>query len=510
MLTEIKIPPGMAQNGTKYQNRGRWVDGNLIRFHQGTVRPIGGWSPLLNGSAVAQTVSAYGRAALSYRGLNGAAQAVFGCYDKLFAWSLGVKTDITPSDLAAGFRDTGVSGGGYGQGAYGAGPFGQGVGTTVQVADVWHFDTFGDYLVACYPTDGRILLWNRNTATDAAEIDADAPTSCRGVVVSPERFVVALCAGGDGRTIEWCDQENYATWDWAAPAAGSQAGRWTFEGEGTLIGARRGKKETLFWTTKDLHAMRYIGGTLVHSFEQVGYGCGLVGPQAVAMLGSKAIWMSYNGFYMYDGFVTPLPCDVQDEIFSNVETSQGIKVQAIVNDDWNEVTWLYPTVGSNECDAYVTYNWAEQTWTTGRMDRTAGCARGAFDYPIYVATNGALMEHEKGHTFLNTGVVLGVTPSATYATPFLESAPVQMDAGDRTADVVAIVPDEKTLGDVQVSVYTAYYPTETEILRGPYTLANPTSVRWTARQMRLRLDQVRAADWRFGTLRVDVEQGSRR
>lgn len=498
MLTDIKIPAGFARNGTKYQNRGRWVNGNHVRFAQGTVRPRGGWAVLEDASGNDQTVSGKARAGLSYTGANGLPQAVIGTHTKLYGWSERVLTDITPADLVAGDADSSYTGGSYGSGTYGTGPFGTGGGTGFSPADVWHLDNFGEYLVACLPSDGRILLWDRNATHDAAEIDPDAPTSCWGVVVTPERFVVALGANGDRRSLVWCDIEDYTVWDYAAPAPGSQSGSFTITGEGALMAGRRATKETLIWTTRDLYAMRYIDSTLVYGFTQVGANCGLIGPQACAVVGTKAFWMGANSFYMYDGYTRPLPCEVQDAIFSDVEATQGIKVQCIVFEDWNEVMWLYPSAGSNECDSYAVYNWEEQHWTTGSFDRVAGCSKGGFGYPIMADSAGNLYEHERGHLY-------GGSDS-----PYIESAPIQLSDGDRVVDVTAFMPDEKALGDVSLYVYTAYNPTETEVLRGPYSLTNPTSVRWTARQIRVKLVQNVATDWRYGVLRADVQQGSRR
>ena len=36
--------PGVRTNGTDYSNKGRYIDSDLIRFHNGNVRPIGGWT----------------------------------------------------------------------------------------------------------------------------------------------------------------------------------------------------------------------------------------------------------------------------------------------------------------------------------------------------------------------------------------------------------------------------------------------------------------------------------
>ena len=39
-------PPGIVTNGTDYANKGRWTDGDLVRFENGYLRPIGGWTKL--------------------------------------------------------------------------------------------------------------------------------------------------------------------------------------------------------------------------------------------------------------------------------------------------------------------------------------------------------------------------------------------------------------------------------------------------------------------------------
>jgi len=45
-LIPIKIPPGFFRNATQYQSKNRWYKGNLVRFSEGRIRPIGGWQRL--------------------------------------------------------------------------------------------------------------------------------------------------------------------------------------------------------------------------------------------------------------------------------------------------------------------------------------------------------------------------------------------------------------------------------------------------------------------------------
>ena len=40
----IKLPAGFYKNGTEYEAKNRWHDGSLVRWLDGSLRPIGGWT----------------------------------------------------------------------------------------------------------------------------------------------------------------------------------------------------------------------------------------------------------------------------------------------------------------------------------------------------------------------------------------------------------------------------------------------------------------------------------
>ena len=54
-----------------------------------------------------------------------------------------------------------------------------------------------------------------------AEPIANAPINNKGIVVTEERFIFALGAGGNSRKVQWCDKENNTQW---TPAATNEAG----------------------------------------------------------------------------------------------------------------------------------------------------------------------------------------------------------------------------------------------------------------------------------------------
>lgn len=76
--------------------------------------------------------------------------------------------------------------------------------------------------------------------------------------------------------------------------------------------------------------------------------------------------------------------------------------------------------------------------------------------------------------------------------------------------VNSVIPDEKTQGDVQMTFKTRFHPNDTERTYGPFDPTNPTSLRFSGRQIRMRVSGDEAADWRVGVMRLNVKPGGRR
>lgn len=534
-LIPLSLPPGLYRNGTIYQSKGRWYDANLVRFTDGTIQPIGGWRYAQDDAGVNLTLLAgIPRGAITWRGAAGDAFLALGTTQKLELLAGGILRDITPVGFVSGRVDTGYGtvSGTYGAGVDGTGAFGVGSATSVLVeADNWQLETFGDYLVAVCTSDKKLYVWAGNVVLPAASVDfsatsGSAPTTCTGVVVTPERFIVILGTGGNVRRVSWASQETYTVW---APLVTNSAGDFDLTTAGKLMCGKRTKNETLLWTDIDLHVMTYIGGPLVYRFSQAGEKCGVISPRAAVTVDTQALWMGRHNFFIYDGFVKPIPCEVRDFVFGDFNEAQAIKVWAMSIAEYGEVWWFYPSASSTEINRYVVYNYREGHWTVGAMRRSAGCDAGALENPVMIAPSGVVFEHEvlqarPGVAGDGDGVILitetgvDITTEALFSmlsetsplVPYLDSGPVQVGEGDVLMSVQRIVPDERTLGDVQATIHSAIYPTEPEITNGPYSLANPTSVRIVARQVRIRLDEARTADWRVGTLRFGVRPSSRR
>lgn len=497
MLVPLDIPPGVYRNGTQYQSKGRWYDSNLIRFVQGTIQPVGGWQKVTT-----STVAGTCRAALAWTSSSGATRLALGTTTKLYAYDSGVLVDITPAGLAAGATNAGLIG--YGAGAYSGGFYGMPyTGSTLlySPADTWSLDLWGEYLVGCLTSDGKIYEWQLNTANDAAVI-TNAPTNCSAVLVTDERIMVAFGAGGDPRKIQWSDQENNTVW---TATATNTAGDKLLNTEGFFVTARKMQGQVLVLTNVDAHAMKYVGRPFVYGVDRVGDSCGCVGANAAASISTAVVWMSVSGFFIYDGYVKPLPCEVQDFILGDLNIDQRSKVYASHVSGFGEVWWYYPSNESLEINKYVVWNYRENHWTVGSLSRTAFIDRGALPYPVGVTSTGTIYYHEIGYN--GDGIPLG-------STRYLESGPIEIGAGERIVHVKQLLADEVPESTfLQMRATTRFAPDMTaDFDHGPYTFNQNgyTDTRFTGRQAMLKFEGLLDGNWRLGKMRLDVTPGGKR
>lgn len=496
-LTPLGLPPGVAKQGTEYESKGRWSDAHLVRFTENTIRPIGGWRRKLDSTSSPMTqLNGAVRGGLSYRDELGNIKIALGSNTHLYLIEGDILHDVTPSGFTAGAVNSGAVGGvgSYGNGVYGGGPYGSGASLSGLVdAATWQIDNLGAYFLAICTSDDKLYVWEGVPTTHAI-----APTATGGsiptgnaVVVTPERFVFVL----SGSTVSWGDQESYTDFNYASVT--NQAGQQPLATSGSLVAGRRGRGVTLLWTDMDMWTATYLGLPAVYDFALAGDHCGLLAPNAVAIVDGRAAWMGDGKFYKYEGVVTPINCDVSDYIFSNLNYAQKAKIHAKANTRFSEITWYYASLASTEIDSYATYNYVEDHWTIGKLVRVGGTTDGPTQYPILCDADGYIWEHEFGS-------------DRGDEVPYLTSGPVEFGNGDNVMKFKRIVPDEKTLGDVRAYVYTSFFPTDTPVVNGPYTMTAPTSIRLTARQIRIKYEQNVETDWRIGHMRFGATQGGRR
>lgn len=489
----LQVPPGVFRNGTEYQSSGRWWDADQVRWEEGQLKPIGGWE-----RAIASDVSGVVRAGMAWSDNQTGRFLALGSHTGLYVWNGSTLYDITPVGFTEGAASA-TTGGGYGAGAYNEGTYGTPRTSTITFPlTTWSFDTWGENLVGVASHEGIIYEW-APAPTVAAVALANAP-SASFLFVTSERALVAIGADGDPRTVAWSDLGDNTTWT-SGPT--NAAGDLTVAGTGKLLAGYRVRGgPSLILSTEEAYLMSYLGQPLVYGIELIQSGCGLIGPLAGQVYDGGVVWMGRKTFWAYQsGRVRPLPCDVEDWVFEDINTAQASKIVTRHDSEHGEVWWSYPTEGSSENNRYVIWNYREGHWSIGTLGRSCWIDDGPFTHPWGVTPAGVVYAHETGVTADGS-----TRTEDIYAT----AGPIELGQGDFVMRVQRLIPDEETLGDCQVEFDVRYEPMGAGTTYGPFTLTETTDLRFTGRQVSMRVSPARDADWQWGRPRLEVTRGGRR
>jgi len=268
-------------------------------------------------------------------------------------------------------------------------------GTTVVEATnqlrLWSLDNYGEDLVSA-PREGAIYYWAADTTTSpsravtlkslalAAGYDDDfVPNSVYEIHTSGvQRFGICIGANPydptdpdttfDPMLVRWSDQENIYQW---VPAADNQAGELRLSHGSRLVTGRHGRQEFVVWSDSAIYSMQYLGPPYVWGINLLMDGISIASPNAVVGSSNVMFWMGVDKFYMYDGRVQTLPCSVRQFIFDDFNYDQAFQVVAGGNEQYSEVWWFYPSLNSTVNDRYVVYNYLDNVWYYGELNRTA-------------------------------------------------------------------------------------------------------------------------------------------
>lgn len=332
---------------------------------------------------------------------------------------------------------------GWGAGPWGFGTWGNGVSTEEDLR-VWSQSNFGENLVFG-PRGGQIYYWEASTGLSSRGVLLSSVVGATGVPIHQNyllvsdisRFVFAfgtneyLSTDVDPMLIRWSEQEDAANW---VPSATSQAGSLRLSRGSEIITAIQSRQEVLVWTDAALYSMQYLGAPEVWGAQLMGDNISIVGQNSVAFANGVAYWMGKDKFYKYDGRVQTLRCDLRKFIFNDINTVQYTQVFAGTNEGFNEIWWFYCTANSNTIDRYVIYNYLEDIWYYGSMERTAWLDSGIRNYPIAATYEHNIVNHEQGVD----DDVLG-TPLAINS--YIASAEFDLDDGHQFSFVWRVLPD---------------------------------------------------------------------
>ena len=420
---------------------------------------------------------------------------------------------------------------GWGSGTWNTGTWGTARSSSNVVLDarLWSINNWGEDLIITQ-RDGSTYEWDTSLgmSNNRAEVIANAPTNSTLSMISTEtRHVVCLgtetaignTASVDKMFIRWSDQENYNQW---TPNVTNSAGSQRIAGGSEIRCARPAKGTMLIWTDTTMQSMAFIGPPFIFGFRQLGNDCGAVGLNSAIVVDDVAYWMSDGQFFRYAGSVQEIPCPILNHVFDDINKAQYSQVYAGQNSNFSEVIWYYCSSTASQCDRYAIYNYLENSWYFGTMNRSTYQDNG-------VELNPLAAEYFPNSNVTSTTTINGVTQgrSIIYAQEsgvdadgaalpaYIQSGDGDIADGETFSFINKVIPDfQNQSGNTIITLSVKDYPNDTATVGEILTVDNTTrfvNTRIRGRQSNVKIQNNNIGDnWRFGTLRVNIKQDGKR
>ena len=368
-----------------------------------------------------------------------------------------------------------------------------------------------------------------STGTGTVSLIVDVPLVQNNLTVSDaSRFVLVFGTNDYGSStldpmlIRWSGQNDPYNW---TPDATNQAGFTRLSHGSQIITTVQTRQEIVVITDSSIYSLQYLGPPYVWSPQLLGDNISIMSPNAAVIASGVVYWMGVDKFYLYDGRVQTLNCDLRRFIFQDLNQDQNQQVFCSTNEGFNEVWWFYCSSGSTTVDKYAIYNYLEKVWYYGAMARTAWLDSGLQNFPIAATYLNNLVYHEDGLDDNSTATTTAIEA-------YVGSSEFDIGDGHNFGFIWRMLPD-LTFGD-SVNSPTADAPKVTMTL---YGLANSGSgttsssganvvssstydieqftgqiyTRLRGRQMIFKIssNQIGTA-WQLGAPRIDIRPDGRR
>jgi len=355
------------------------------------------------------------------------------------------------------------------------------------------------------------------SVTDVTVEKMGAPEIVESVLVTATGQICAygceeeLGVTQNSRCVRWCDVQTSLVNgfdDWTSKSTNS-AGGYILRNSGRLLRAKEVGQIIGVWTDEGMFWQTFIGDPAnMWGFDRAGTNCGLVGPNAVDVVGTQAFWCGPDFVFYgvsFGGEPLALPAPV-DQTFQDAQVaSQQEKIFCSSLSQFNEVWWFYPHEDDGtECSRYYAFSISEGRWFSGIMDRTCMIDSAPFDHPVAVGADGTLYTHERGNTAAGDAISWHAETSDIY---LQESGQVVQMRGMR--------PDLHDQGGaVTFTVKTKQYPQGDETTHTPQVIVagqDKADFRASGAIVTLRWESdLVGARCRFGKPVFDVIQRGRR
>jgi len=219
----------------------------------------------------------------------------------------------------------------------------------------------------------------------------------------------------DPLLVRWSDQGNPYEW---VPRVTNQSGEIVLSNGSKIMAAVNTRQEIVILTDTAVFSMQYIGPPFVWSVNLMDQEISVASQNAAISVNNSVYWMGLDKFYIYNGRVQTLDCTLRQHVYSTLNRNQIGQIVCGHNEAYSEIWWFYPGTGSLVNNLYVVYNYLENVWYYGSLDRSAFSPQSIRQYPMLsfsvqnsftattVGTADTSIALTDASTYPSTGVVL--------------------------------------------------------------------------------------------------------
>jgi len=355
-------------------------------------------------------------------------------------------------------------------------------------------------------TDGRLLEWDASSMANKCEAVENAPISNRTFVVSPYRHVILFGMGGVPGDYGWCDEEDNTNWDFATVS--SKAGKNNIQPASGVVSVSKSGSEVIVFTEDNVgHVLNYIGLPFIFSMDVINVESAPLSVDSIIDTPGGCVWASSDGFWQYSaGSAVPLPSSVWTWIKDRMDKDVArFKASFVTVPDFSELYFFFPAFGETTNSHYVSWNYKENWWSTGKMRRTCGAKSSFTGYPI-MSDGTDVYIHEYGDVYaLQPGEEL----------PWAKTHNINFSGGASMLTVGRMLPDigDDTTGLEFILDYSLFRSGQkVEMTSGPKEFSRGiVGFRDTGRdfQMTVRQNVNEVLDWTMGNNMIEVVRRGR-
>ena len=219
----------------------------------------------------------------------------------------------------------------------------------------------------------------------------------------------------DPLLVRWSDQGNPYEW---VPRVINQSGEIVLSNGSKIMAAVNTRQEIVILTDTAVFSMQYIGPPFVWSVNLMDQEISVASQNAAISVNNSVYWMGLDKFFIYNGRVQTLDCTLRQHVYSTLNRNQIEQIVCGHNEAFSEIWWFYPGTGSLVNNLYVVYNYLENVWYYGSLDRSAYAPQSIRQYPMLsfsvqnsftattIDTADTSISLTDASTYPSTGVVL--------------------------------------------------------------------------------------------------------